>query len=81
MKPRWIRQGTGEWVLRLPRTRIHEENNARPLDTSFFDSPVDWVRAQQKGPDTDVYIRFRAPASPTLKRIGTTVAVDFQSGS
>ena len=81
VKPRWVRQGPGEWVLRLPRTRIHEENNARPLDTSFFDSPVDWVRAQQKGPDTDVFIRFRAPASPTLKRIGTTVAVDFQSGS
>lgn len=69
--------GTDSFVLELLNTRIELENNARPLDTTFFPGPVTLVQAKAAGRDVHVHVKLRSPAAWKLKRIGTTVAVDF----
>lgn len=69
------------FVLELVNTRITVENNTRPLDTSFFPGPVTLVQAKRIGRNVHVEVRLRAAAEWKIKRIGTTVAVDFRAAN
>jgi hypothetical protein len=70
-------QDEGRLVLTLVDTRVNVKNNERPLDTSFFDSPVTFVQAIPNRANTDIVIRLRETVPWSVKRIGTTIAVDF----
>lgn len=65
------------FVLELKDTSITVENNTRPLDTSFFPGPVGRVQAKRIGAHVHVEVRLRSAAKWTIKRVGTTVAIDF----
>ncbi len=66
------------FVLELMSTTIDVENNSRPLDTQYFPGPVTWAQARRWGTSTHVEVRLRAPVRWAVKRIGTTVAIDFE---
>ncbi|MGF1510446.1 MAG: hypothetical protein ACFB9M_13185 [Myxococcota bacterium] len=73
------RREDGIMILTLVNTRVNEKNNELPLDTSYFESPVSMVQAVSRGRDTDVVVRLRKAVPWSVKRIGTTIAVDFTS--
>jgi hypothetical protein len=66
------------FVLQLKNTGVNVENNTRPLDTSYFPGPVTWVQAKRIGRSIHVEVRLRAPAKWRVKRLGTTIAIDFE---
>ncbi len=70
-------EGGNKLVLELLSTSINVKNNERPLDTSYFDSPVTRVQAVRDGDITRVEVALREDAPAQVKRIGTTIAVDF----
>ncbi|NJK88233.1 MAG: hypothetical protein HC923_01790, partial [Myxococcales bacterium] len=66
------------FVLELTDTRVNVKNNERPLDTTYFDSPVLNVRAVSGARATRIEVKLRKSVPWQIKRIGTTIAVDFQ---
>ncbi|MEM1022691.1 MAG: hypothetical protein AAGJ19_03370 [Myxococcota bacterium] len=70
-------QQPGKLLLILPGTRVDVPNNERPLDTSYFESPVTWVKASSEPERTVVEIRLRSSVPWMSKKIGTTLAIDF----
>ena len=64
--------------LELLDTKVNVENNTRPLDTSYFPGPVALVQAKRIGVGTHVEVRLRDAASWKVKRLGTTIAIDFE---
>jgi hypothetical protein len=79
-KYRSAKEGGGKVVLELVNTSINVKNNERPLDTTYFNSPVSKVQAVKNGDNTRIEISLREGAGFTVKRIGTTIAVDFKRG-
>ncbi len=61
-----ITQDGGRVTLRLPSTAINVRNNARKLDTSFFQSPVLSVDLKRSGRDTVVTILLRDASQPRV---------------
>ncbi len=66
------------FVLELVNTSVNVKNNERPLDTSYFTGPVSRVQAVPSGANTRVEIRLKEHTPWKAKRIGTTIAIDFQ---
>ena len=64
-------------VIELMNTSVPVKNNTRALDTSYFNSPVLRVQAVPRGENTRVEVRLREQGSFQVKRIGTTIAIDF----
>jgi hypothetical protein len=54
-----VAQGGKEIVITLKGCRIHRRNNARPVNTRFFATPVASVQARQHGRDVKVRIGLR----------------------
>ncbi len=73
------RQDGKTFVLELLDTRVNVKNNERPLDTSYFDTPVLRVQARPGPHDTRIEVELRRSVPWQIKRIGNTIAVDFQS--
>ncbi len=65
-------------VVTLRDTRLGSANNARPLDTSFFGTAVQEVRARQVGPDVEVEVRLLRPVPYGVRRVGGELQLDFQ---
>jgi hypothetical protein len=65
-------------VLELENARIGLRNNARPLDTSQFDSPVERVEPHQAAAQTvRVQIRLKDAVPYQAKQEGNEVFLDF----
>lgn len=65
------------FILELVDSSVPVKNNTRPLDTSYFNGPVSRVQAVPSGDNTRVEVKLRESVPFTVKRIGTTIAVDF----
>ncbi|MBK8014553.1 MAG: AMIN domain-containing protein [Deltaproteobacteria bacterium] len=78
-RPRHRTEGPvdGRLVVELLSTRVNVKNNTRPLDTTYFDSPVKRIQAIPGEDDTRIVIQLRETADWKLKWIGTTLAIDF----
>ncbi|MBZ4415578.1 AMIN domain-containing protein [Myxococcus sp. RHSTA-1-4] len=68
----------GAVVLELENTRIDLSNNTRPLDTSFFNSPVTRVDADASGRAVRVTIQLRQQAPYQARQDGDVISLDFQ---
>ncbi|NMO18507.1 AMIN domain-containing protein [Pyxidicoccus fallax] len=68
----------GAVVLELENTRIDLSNNTRPLDTSFFNSPVTRVEADASGRAVRVTINLRQQAPYQARQDGNVISLDFQ---
>jgi len=56
-----------EVVVTIKRARIYKRNNARPVNTRYFATPVLKVQARQRGKDIKVRIALRKAAKPEAK--------------
>jgi colicin import membrane protein len=64
-------------IVELLNTSVPVKNNTRPLDTSYFNSPVGNVQAVPSGDSTRIEIKLKEQVPFQVKRIGTTLAIDF----
>ncbi|MFP2910026.1 AMIN domain-containing protein, partial [Pyxidicoccus sp. 3LFB2] len=65
-------------VVELENTRIDLSNNTRPLDTSFFSSPVTRVEADSAGRGVRVTIQLRDSVPFQARQEGNLISLDFQ---
>lgn len=63
-----VRSGKGGLTVTLQNCRIHMRNAARPLDTSFFRTPVKLVSVHQRKKDIEVEIALREIANSTPRK-------------
>lgn len=76
---RVVKKNSGKVVLvQLSNCSINVENNTRPLDTSFFPGPVTYVRARELKGNVIVEVKLRNKYTMKIKRVGRTLAADFQ---
>jgi colicin import membrane protein len=74
-----IREADGKTiVVALPNTRIGSPNNARFLDTSFFDTPVQRVTPTEVGRDVHVEIKLKTAVSYRARQDGADLVLEFQ---
>jgi hypothetical protein len=73
-----VNESGGAVVLELENTRIDLSNNTRPLDTSFFSSPVTRVEADAEGRAVRVTIQLRQQAPYQARQEGNVISLDFQ---
>jgi hypothetical protein len=66
-------------LLHLRSARIPVANNRRPLDTRFFDGPVERVVPLPVEGGTDVRIELRARAEYQLEQSGSVLTVTFST--
>lgn len=66
VKPELKRVGAN-WQLVLPGVALPPGNARRPLDTSFFNTPVATVRSKKHKNDVIVQLDMRAKVAPTLR--------------
>jgi len=72
--------GDGDAVLlHLKRAGIPVANNRRPLDTHFFNGPVQRIVPLPAGDGTDVRIELRGHADYQLAQSGTVLTVTFST--
>ncbi|AKF85796.1 hypothetical protein MFUL124B02_16990 [Myxococcus fulvus 124B02] len=65
-------------VLELENSRIDLSNNTRPLDTSYFNSPVTRVDADAEGRNVRVTVQLRQQAPVQAQQDGNVISLDFQ---
>lgn len=63
-----VRSGKAGLTVTLPNCRIHLRNAARPLDTSFFASPVKLVSVHQRRKDIEVDVALRESVESTPRK-------------
>jgi chemotaxis protein histidine kinase CheA len=73
-----VNEAGGSVVLELENTRIDLSNNTRPLDTSFFSSPVTRVEADSEGRGVRVTINLRQQVPYQARQEGNVISLDFQ---
>jgi hypothetical protein len=73
-----VSAGPDRVVLEVYDARINVKNNARPLDTSFFESAVTRVQAVPSGTMIKIEIDLREAVPYQVKRIGSTISLDFK---
>jgi hypothetical protein len=61
-----LRTGPDRVVLVLKNARIAGRNNKRPLETSFFSTPVNRAWLQQRGVDAELTIELRVSSQPSI---------------
>lgn len=63
------KKSEGRFELVLRNTKVHLENNFRPLETQYFDTPVTRATVQRKGQkDLVVVFEMRDDVTPTIKQ-------------
>ena len=55
--------------VRMRNTKVNVKNNARRLDTRYFETPVREVRVRRVGKDTEATIELKRAASPTVQLV------------
>ena len=70
-------QSGSKFVVELLNTTVNVRNNERALDTTYFDSPVSRIQARRRRGLTRIEIQLRESVPWRIKRIGTTIAIDF----
>ena len=65
-------------VLVLRGTRISSRNNARFLDTSFFDTPVQLVNPTEVGDEVHVTVQLKRPVAYQVRQGGDALVIEFQ---
>ena len=65
-------------VVELFDTRVNVKNNERALDTSYFNSAVTRVQAVPSAHSTRIEIDLRDNVPYEVKRIGTTISLEFK---
>ncbi|MCP3101764.1 AMIN domain-containing protein [Myxococcus sp. K15C18031901] len=65
-------------VLELENSRIDLSNNTRPLDTSYFNSPVTRVDADADGRNVRVTVQLRQQSPVQAHQDGNVISLDFQ---
>ena len=73
-----IAAGPERVILELYDTHVNVKNNTRALDTSFFESAVTRVQAVPSGKTTKVEIDLRETVPYEVKRIGSTISLEFK---
>jgi hypothetical protein len=73
-----VSAGPERVILEVYDARINVKNNARPLDTSFFESAVTRVQAVPSGSMIKIEIDLREAVPYQVKRIGSTISLDFK---
>ena len=73
---RELNDGT-RFAIELVDTSVNVKNNERPLDTTYFNSPVTKIKATSVGNNTRIDIDLRELVPHQVKRIGSTIAIDF----
>lgn len=75
------RKGQGQHVIALAGVSVPSRNDRRPLDTSFFPTPVSQVRLVPHEGGADLVIELKQPSSMQLRveelRDGIVVMIDF----
>jgi hypothetical protein len=66
-----VTRGVSEVVITLKGCRLYRRNNGRPVNTSFFATPVTSIQARQHGAEVRVRLGLRAT---------TAVAPRFEAG-
>ena len=69
--------GGSKFVVELLNTRIKYKINKLPLPTTYFDSPVSRIQARNSGRRTRIEVELRESVAWRIKRIGSTIAIDF----
>ena len=64
-------------LLHLPSARIPLPNNRRPLDTRYFDGPVQRIVPVAVAGGTDLRIELKDPAEYQLEQSGAVLTVSF----
>jgi hypothetical protein len=79
------RRGQGQLVVALPGVSVPSRNDRRPLDTSFFPTPVSQVRLVPHEGGADLVIELKQPSEMQLRveelRDGVVVMIDFPAPS
>ena len=77
----------GRFEVLLRNTRVHLRNNARPLETRFFNTPVVRARTERRGSDLAIVFELRSgsTARPRVQSVPSDsgyyyVYIDFASG-
>ncbi len=74
-----VREGDPRTVIVMLRgTRISSRNNARFLDTSFFDTPVQLVNPTEVGEDVQVTVKLKRPVPYQVHQSGHALVIEFQ---
>ena len=75
------RRGRGQFVVALLGVSVPSRNDRRPLDTSFFPTPVSQVRLVPHEGGADLVIELKQPSEMKLRveelRDGVVVMIDF----
>jgi hypothetical protein len=79
------RSSQGRFELVLKNTRAHLRNTFRPLDTRFFQTPVNRAKVERRRRDLAVVFELRGEATPNVSQgVGEGgfhfVYVDFPAG-
>jgi hypothetical protein len=64
-----VHAGKGGLTVTLQNCRIYMRNAGRPLDTSFFRSPVKLVSVHQRKKDIEVDVALREAADSTPRKV------------
>ena len=74
-----VKDGEREVVLILKSTRISVPNNARLLDTSFFDTAVALIRPVVNASEAEVRVEVRLKRSVgyRLQQVGNELLLEF----
>lgn len=80
------RSEEGRFVLILKSTRLHLRNNRRPLETRYFNTPVEAARIERRGRDLAFVMDLRAPVTPVVSQERASsgynfVFLEFPAGS
>lgn len=64
-------------ILELPATRIRRANDRRPLDASWFDTPVGMIRPveDRASSTTRIEIELKRPAEISVERLGNEISI------
>ncbi len=71
----------GSVLVTIENTRIVRGNDRRPLDTSFFQTPVEEIRARQVHRNVVVEIKLKTRAPYRALQRGEEVEVNFNSNA
>lgn len=71
------RSEQGRFVLVLKDTGLHLRNNRRPLETRYFNTPVEAARIERRGRDLAFVMELRAPVTPVVSQERASTGYNF----
>lgn len=71
------RPDEGRFVLILKDAELHLRNNRRPLETRYFNTPVEAARIERRGRDLAFVLDLRAPVTPAVSQKRASTGYNF----